>query len=272
MTPKNDLHFLRYLAGIGATYVHPHSRWGTHLLIRALELRPGQRVLEIGCGSGATLVEIARRYRVEVVGIEILPEMLRAARRRIRWAGLSRTIWLIRGAPGQPLPMKNDAFDRVILESVLGIQDTPLLLEMLREIYRVLKKGGWMIANEAIWKPGISDEVVQRINQSCLRDFGVRLSSEHPWSVEEWKAAIESAGLAVVSCRRIAEYSPEMGKLPSPFRGKGPAFPLITALGRIKSFLSPVFIAARRRYAKSLKSHAEDGQYIEARLFIARKP
>lgn len=186
--------------------------------------------------------------------------------------GLSRAIWLIRRAPGQPLPMKNNAFDRVILESVLGIQDTPLLLEMLREIYRVLKNGGWMIANEAIWKPGISGEVVQRINQSCLRDFGVRLSSEHPWSVEEWKAAIGSAGLEVVSCRRIAEYSPEMGKLPSPFRGKGLAFPLITALGRIKSFLSPVFIAARRRYAKSLQSHAEDGQYIEARLFIARKP
>src|SRR5688500_4529899 len=51
------------------------------LAIDALDLQPGQRVLDIGCGSGPTTLELARRVAPggEAVGADIAPAMIEAA-------------------------------------------------------------------------------------------------------------------------------------------------------------------------------------------------
>jgi len=54
----------------------------TDVLLEAGELRPGDRLLEIGCGSGAIL-EHAVRHGARAVGIDISPGMVEAARRRV---------------------------------------------------------------------------------------------------------------------------------------------------------------------------------------------
>jgi ubiquinone/menaquinone biosynthesis C-methylase UbiE len=45
----------------------------------AAYVRDGMRVLEVGCGNGITAIEIARRYRVELLGIDFAEEMIAAA-------------------------------------------------------------------------------------------------------------------------------------------------------------------------------------------------
>jgi SAM-dependent methyltransferase len=57
----------------------------------AADLQPGQRVLDIGCGSGATSLEIARRVggAGAVVGVDLSPQLLQVARDRAREAGIA---------------------------------------------------------------------------------------------------------------------------------------------------------------------------------------
>lgn len=55
-----DLHYLRYLASLGTTYLHQHSRIAKSSLTRQLDLEVGHAVLEVCCGTGATLIQIAQ--------------------------------------------------------------------------------------------------------------------------------------------------------------------------------------------------------------------
>lgn len=61
-------------------------------IARKADLRPGHRVLEIGCGWGAFAEFAAREYGCEVVGITLSEAQAELARRRIEWKGLADKI------------------------------------------------------------------------------------------------------------------------------------------------------------------------------------
>lgn len=58
------------------------------LVCRKLELRPGQRLLDIGCGWGSLLLHAAREYGIRGVGVTVAREQVSLARERIAQAGL----------------------------------------------------------------------------------------------------------------------------------------------------------------------------------------
>lgn len=67
-------------------------------LIRGLELRPGDRAAEIGCGTARNLIAIARRYPgVQLFGLDASGEMLATAAEAVERAGLSGRITLKQG-------------------------------------------------------------------------------------------------------------------------------------------------------------------------------
>lgn len=83
-------------------YIYDFTRkyylFGRDRLIRELEAKPGDRVVEIGCGTGRNLVKLARRYPgVSFYGLDASREMLKTAERTIAKAGLSGRIWLNHG-------------------------------------------------------------------------------------------------------------------------------------------------------------------------------
>jgi SAM-dependent methyltransferase len=95
----------------------------------------GERVLDVGCGTGVLAREAARRVGAggEVVGLDLNPAMLAVARRRapeIEWH---------QGDAGE-LPFENGAFDVVVSQYALMFFPDPALA--LREMWRVLAPGG----------------------------------------------------------------------------------------------------------------------------------
>lgn len=71
---------------------------GRDRAIAAMALAPGQRVLEIGCGTGWNLVRLARRYpEVSLVGVDASAAMLQTAGQRLAAAGLVDRVQLVHG-------------------------------------------------------------------------------------------------------------------------------------------------------------------------------
>jgi len=83
-------------------YVYDLTRkyylFGRDRLIRELALRPGDRLVEVGCGTARNLISIARRYpETRLFGLDASHEMLKTAADAVRRAGLEERICLAHG-------------------------------------------------------------------------------------------------------------------------------------------------------------------------------
>lgn len=109
-------------------------------LIDRAALEPGQRVLDIGCGTGSLAVLIVRLHpEVEVVGLDPDPKALARARRKAEAAGVS--LQLDRGFSDE-LPYPEARFDRVFSSFMFHHLDSEVKRKTLRETRRVLMPGG----------------------------------------------------------------------------------------------------------------------------------
>jgi SAM-dependent methyltransferase len=101
-----------------------------------LELEPGERVLDVACGTGNVTIPLARRGAI-VTGLDMAPPLLEEARARASREGLS-----IRFDEGfaEALPYPDGSFD--VLVSMFGVMFSPLPATVASEMARVLRPGG----------------------------------------------------------------------------------------------------------------------------------
>ena len=115
--------------------------WGP-VLCDAASIGPGQRVLDVACGTGALTVAVADRVEAggAVLGLDANPEMLAVARRKradIEW----------RDGRAESLPFADASFDAVV--SQFGLMFFDDRAGALREMTRVLRPGGRLAV--AVW-------------------------------------------------------------------------------------------------------------------------
>ena len=109
-------------------------------LVERAALRPGHRVLDLGCGTGGLALLIARLHPgVEVVGVDPDAHALARARRKAERAGVAIRL---DEAFGDTLPYEAAAFDRVLSAFVLHHLPAEEKVKTLREVRRVLAPGG----------------------------------------------------------------------------------------------------------------------------------
>lgn len=114
--------------------------------LKMLAARPGERLLEIGFGTGHCLVEIAKAVgpQGKAFGIDIADGMVSLAQQLLEREGLAARSRIERGDAEQ-LPYDADSLDGIFFSFTLELFDTPELPKVLAECRRVLRSGGRLV-------------------------------------------------------------------------------------------------------------------------------
>jgi len=119
-------------------------------LFKQVPVKEGQRYLEVGCGNGAAAIHIARKYSLQVIGIDVDPEQIRCAR---EGAGESASIRFY-VCDATNLPFEDEDFDVV---STFGVMHhVANWINAFSEMRRVLKSGGHLIFFDFVYSRWIA--------------------------------------------------------------------------------------------------------------------
>jgi ubiquinone/menaquinone biosynthesis C-methylase UbiE len=135
----------------------PSASWSDHRVIEmeiheiAKHLTDGDKVLDVGCANGYSSIQFACVHRIQLRGLDYVPEMIEQARARIGTMqdNLAGSVEFDVGDITQ-LKEPLNSYDKVIVVRVLinlGTWERQLL--GLRECIRVLKPGGLLLLSEA---------------------------------------------------------------------------------------------------------------------------
>lgn len=111
---------------------------GRRAIVRRMRCRPGERVLEVGVGTGLSLPLYPRD--VYVTGIDVSREMLARARARRARHGLAHVT--LRRMDGEHMEFADDSFDKVVAMYVVSVVPDPVRL--VAEMRRVCRPGGML--------------------------------------------------------------------------------------------------------------------------------
>lgn len=182
------VNFLESLWGEG--YLSPGGPEEVARVIHGIELS-GKTVLDIGCGSGGITVALARDHGAEkVVGIDVEATVCRTAQRRAESAGMGDRVEIRRVSPA-PLDFPNESFDVVFSkDAIVHIADKE---SFSREVFRVLRPGGWFAASDWLTdRDAAPSEEMRRYLELEGLDFGMA-------SPARYRNSLTAAGFADVS-------------------------------------------------------------------------
>ncbi|MFF8674319.1 class I SAM-dependent methyltransferase [Streptomyces sp. NPDC015242] len=130
------------------------------LVCRKLDLKPGQRLLDVGCGWGSMAVHAAREHGVHVVGVTLSQEQAAYARKRVADEGLTDKVEIrvqdyrdVRDGP-------YDAISSIGMAEHVGADR---YLEYAADLYDLLKPGGRLLNHQIARRPQ-RDETAYRVD------------------------------------------------------------------------------------------------------------
>ncbi|MEX1233880.1 MAG: methyltransferase domain-containing protein [Roseovarius sp.] len=184
---KGHMSFLEMLWGEG--YLSPGGPEEVARVLEGLDLN-GARVLDIGCGSGASTLSLAQSHgAAHVTGIDVEEDVVAAARARIEAADATAEVTIQMVTPG-PFPHGDEAFDVVFSkDSIIHIPDKEFLA---REAARVLAPGGWFAASD--WMIAGDTPTDQMTAYLALEDLDFQMASP-----ARYRAALEAAGFVNIT-------------------------------------------------------------------------
>lgn len=162
-------------------------------LAEAVDLRAGERVLDVAAGNGNATLAAARRF-AHVVSTDYVPELLAQGATRAKANGLDIHI---QTADAEALPFDDEAFDVAL--STFGVMFTPQQQLAARELTRVVRRGGRIgLAN---WTPeGFIGQLFRVIGRYIPPPAGVQ--SPMQWGSEPRIVELFGAQADDIQCER----------------------------------------------------------------------
>ncbi len=181
----------------------PDRAGDIHRTATTLNLQPGSRLLDAGCGAGQFAIAFARRG-CDVTAVDLAPAMLERARRHASEAGVE-IIWREGDLTG--LPDRDEIYDAV--HARLSLHFMPDMTAALMELRRVLRPGGRLYASI----PGALSPIYANVWQRHL-DPGRRANNyATPW---ELACLLAHLGWTVVD--QWGDFGPTPDGEPNPLR------------------------------------------------------
>jgi ubiquinone/menaquinone biosynthesis C-methylase UbiE len=129
------------------------------------------RILDVGCGFGATNLVLAKRFvDSQVVGIDLSEPLLRLAREAAQAAHLGERV-RFEAADVQQIPYEDDSFDVVLNVYMVHLVEEPI--KMLNELERVLVPGGHLFVADLrrSWLGLLEEEIRSGLTSGEARDL-----------------------------------------------------------------------------------------------------
>ncbi|MCK4440216.1 class I SAM-dependent methyltransferase [Candidatus Bathyarchaeota archaeon] len=136
-------------------------------LLSLVDVKEKQNFLEIGCGNGVVSKHVSRRYRLNVTGTDVDPEMVTLAQKNIDDIPDIRFL----EADATNLPFQDNDFEIVLSFGVM--HHISNWLEALREIDRVLKLNGYFIYFDLVFP-----EWLAKIGRLFSHSYGITTTHE----------------------------------------------------------------------------------------------
>jgi ubiquinone/menaquinone biosynthesis C-methylase UbiE len=162
-------------------------------LCEAVDLRSGQRVLDVATGSGNTAISAARRY-CEVTGMDYVPELIEQARQRAGAEGLDVAFVV---ADAENMPFRDASYDVVL--STVGVMFAPDQERAASELMRVTRPGGKIgLVN---WTPdGFIGEMFRVVGKHVPPPAGMK--PPPLWGTEERVLELFGEGISSLRAER----------------------------------------------------------------------
>ncbi len=148
--------------------------------LKFVRVKPGSRVLEVGCGTGVVCRDLAELVgpRGRVVGVDPSRTFIQAARRLAREHGLNQRIRFDVG-DGARLRLRDGAFDGALAVTVL--LHVPDSQAIVKEMIRVTRPGGFVGVQDQDWGTLVLDHPDRALTRRILEGVAWKMYAD-PWS------------------------------------------------------------------------------------------
>jgi SAM-dependent methyltransferase len=143
------------------TRIAQSMRESGEALVKALEIKKGLKVLDLGCGDGTTALPAAR-LGADVLGVDIARNLVEAGNKRAKEAGLAN-LKFQEGDACNLSELNDKSFDLVV--SIFGAMFAPKPHDVAKEMVRVTRPGGRIVMGN--WIPGDPTLVAQILKTSA---------------------------------------------------------------------------------------------------------
>ena len=167
-------------------------------LVKTFGIRPGLKVLDVGCGDGTTALPAARQGG-QVLGVDVASNLVAAGNKRAAAAGLENCKFQ-EGDASDMRELADESFDLVV--SIFGAMFAPRPFDVAKELARVARPGGRIIMGN--WIPNDPTLVAQilKISSAYTPPPPEGFVSPMTWGVED--KVIERFAGAGVSAEKIS--------------------------------------------------------------------